>query len=454
LVNARTLGRYELLQRLAVGGMAELFLARSRGSAGFEKQVVIKRILPDIASEPEFRALFIDEARLVATFAHPNIVQVFDLDETDEELFFAMEYVHGVDAHKLLRTPPKTPLAYDAAIEIVCQAAAGLHYAHERTDADGGPLGVVHRDVSPNNLLCTWDGHVKVVDFGIAKVASRSARFRTRIGTVRGTPVYMSPEQARGLDLDRRSDVFSLAIVLYELTTGARCFDGDHDFAVLHNVTTGSFRPPTTVRDDYPAALEAIVCKGLAVDRDARYQTAAELAAALDVFVRDHRLARGPAVVAASMQQRLGPPPARPAPAPVRAETAPTVPELDSDLPSVVKRRRAWPVVLAISVAVAAVSAAIALTQLRESPAREVEQAVASPPPALPPPPPPSSPPASAPPPQAEPRVQTPAVESAAASAPAKRTTKRSDRPVAPAPKAAPTAPKPTRALDLDSALP
>ncbi len=441
-MNARTLGRYELLQRLAVGGMAELFLARSRGTgavAGFEKRLVIKRILPDLANEPEVRALFLDEARLVATLAHPNIVQVFDLGEEDAELFFAMEYVHGVDALRLMRATPKMPLPTEVAIEIVCEAAAGLHYAHERE--------IVHRDVSPNNLLCTWDGHVKVVDFGIAKAASRSTRYRTRTGTLRGKPVYMSPEQAKGEELDRRSDVFSLAIVLYELTTGVRCFDGDNDYAILHQITSGGFRKPTQVRAEYPAALEDIVRKALAVDRDARFQTAAELAEALDAYARGAGLPRGPTLLAACMEERLGPAPALPTPAPVRAETAPTVPDLDNDVPSAVKRRRSWRVPVAIGIAAAAGITALALASLRET-SRAVEQTVVTPTPSAPSP-------ATPPSPSATPPVDPPGPETVSQPAPAKRTTKRADRRSEPAskPSAAPPT-KGTRALDLDSALP
>src|SRR5262245_42270613 len=220
------LGKYRIRRLVTVGGMAEIYVARTAGIEGFEKEVIVKRILPHLAADPEFVQMFLDEARLAATLHHPNIVQVYDIGRDEEHgYFFSMERVHGHDLGRVLAAAAdrKRGLALEHALSIVAGLAAGLHYAHEQ--------GIVHRDVSPSNVLVTYDGCVKVVDFGVAKAMAN--RSKTRDGAIKGKVSYMSPEQWRGLTVDRRSDVFALGILLFELTTGKRLFKGDNDFAVL-----------------------------------------------------------------------------------------------------------------------------------------------------------------------------------------------------------------------------
>ncbi len=284
------LGRYELLKRLAVGGMAELYLARSTGIEGFEKLVALKRILPQYATSEDFVTMFLDEARLSATLQHANIAQVYDIGQTSEGLFFTMEYVHGKDVRDLLkrsvRRDQPIPLAH--ALSIVAGAAAGLHAAHEKHGPDGRPLGVVHRDVSPANILVSYDGCVKLIDFGVAKATRNNGQ--TRVGTLKGKIAYMAPEQCLGEPVDRRSDIFALGIVLYELTCGRRLFQGETEFAIMKRIVGEDAPSPSASRADYPPGLEVIVRKALARDRAARYQNAQELQLAIESFARLHGL--------------------------------------------------------------------------------------------------------------------------------------------------------------------
>jgi tRNA A-37 threonylcarbamoyl transferase component Bud32 len=275
------LGRYEVEHRLAQGGMAELFVARLEGVEGFAKRVVVKRVLPELARERGFVDMFLYEARLAATLDHQNIVAVHDIGRDDQDqFFFAMDLLHGADLASLLRSQAELPL--ELVVELVRGACAGLHYAHERHDADGAALGLVHRDISPHNLFVTFDGCVKLLDFGIAKAVDKIADRATRTGTLRGKVPYMSPEQCRGEPLDRRSDIFSLGIVLWELVSGERLFGarGESDFEVFKQIAERE--APSVRRADCPEALLQIVTKALARDRAQRYQTMAELHDALD----------------------------------------------------------------------------------------------------------------------------------------------------------------------------
>ena len=283
-------GKYELERRLAIGGMAEIYLARVTGIEGFEKQVVLKRILPQYAANEEFIAMFLDEARLAATLHHPNIAQVYDIGISGGSYFFTMEYVRGEDLREILRAAHKARrgIPMEHSLQAIIGVCAGLHAAHEKTGLDGESFGIVHRDVSPSNVLVSLDGNIKVVDFGIAKATSRQAE--TRAGTLKGKVSYMSPEQCRGEDLDRRSDVFSIGILLYELTTGRKLFRGDNDFAILSRIVHEDVLPPSELQPDYPIALEAIVLRALSRERDMRFQTAEELQLALEQFARDERL--------------------------------------------------------------------------------------------------------------------------------------------------------------------
>jgi hypothetical protein len=282
--------------------MAELYLARSRGIEGFEKVVVLKRILPQYAQNRDFVTMFLDEARLSATLQHPNIAQVHDIGQWHGSYFFTMEYIHGQDVRGILqaaaRRHQRIPLAQ--ALTMITGAAAGLHAAHEKRSLDGRPLRIVHRDVSPSNVLVSYDGGVKVVDFGVAKAAQRQTE--TQAGTLKGKIAYMSPEQCLGKPLDRRSDIFSLGILLYELTTGRRLFKGDAEFAVMQRIVNEDVTPPSHLVASYPPDLEAIVVKALRRERDERYSTAQDLQLDLESFASAHRLALSQVMLARFMQ--------------------------------------------------------------------------------------------------------------------------------------------------------
>lgn len=281
------LDKYEIIAPLAVGGMAELYVARIRGLEGFERLCVIKRILPQHARDEQFVKMFLDEARLAATLRHPNVIQVYDVGVVKGRYYFAMEYVHGQDLAALVAASraQRRSLRVGNAVAIAIGAAAGLHHAHQQVDAAGRPLRIVHRDVSPANILISYDGHVKLVDFGIAKAAARAAQ--TTAGGFKGKLSYMSPEQVVASPaLDHRSDVFSLGVVLYELTTGKPLFRGDSDFLIAEKITSGTITPPGEARPGYDERLAAVVMKALALAPEDRFATAAELQHALEDYAR------------------------------------------------------------------------------------------------------------------------------------------------------------------------
>ncbi|WP_158617795.1 serine/threonine-protein kinase [Corallococcus sp. CA049B] len=281
-MSIETYGSYQLLKRLATGGMAQIYLARRPGSDAPDKLLVLKRILPHLSENDEFVRMFLDEARIAARLAHPNVVQIYDLGAEGDTFFIAMEYIHGVDARRLWKRSETAgrPLPVPIVCRILLEACAGLDYAHKKTDAAGRPLGIVHRDVSPQNILVTFDGGVKVVDFGIAKAADQATV--TRSGVLKGKYSYMSPEQAAGQRVDRRSDVFALGVVLHELLTGGRLFKRVSDMLTLSAVAECNVPVPSQVAPRVPAELDAIVLKALAKDPDARYQHAQELQRALE----------------------------------------------------------------------------------------------------------------------------------------------------------------------------
>src|ERR1043165_3481088 len=285
--------------------MAELYVARLPGVEGFAKQVALKRVLPGLANNREFVEMFLEEARLAATLQHQNVVQVHDIGQDADGYFFAMEYLHGADVGEILRTVDGIPLPI--ALEIARGACAGLHYAHERKNADGALLGIVHRDVSPQNLFVTFDGGVKLLDFGIAKAVQQTTKNYTRSGTVRGKLPYMSPEQCQSEPIDRRSDVFSLAVVIWEMTVGERLFGANResDFEILKAIVDRDAPRPSTRKPDYPAALEAIVMKGLARDKGQRYPTADEMQGELEGFMRSHNAWASARDVAKFMESQL-----------------------------------------------------------------------------------------------------------------------------------------------------
>jgi serine/threonine protein kinase len=295
------LGKHDLIRQIAVGGMAELYLARTMGIEGFEKLVVIKRILPQYAGNASFVNMFLNEARLAATLHHPNIAQVYDIGQEQGEYFFSMEYVHGEDLGSMLRNAHESgvPVSLDAALTLAAGLCAGLHHAHEKTGPDGRPLNVVHRDVSPSNVLVSYDGAVKLVDFGIARVNSTPG---STAGGLKGKISYMSPEQCRGnTALDRRSDIFSVGTILYEMTTGQLPFNDETEYAILNHIVNTDAVPPSKLVADYPPALETIVMRSLSREVDKRYNTAIDLQTDLEDFAHDMRLRVSPLVLARLM---------------------------------------------------------------------------------------------------------------------------------------------------------
>ena len=260
-----------MITRLATGGMAELFLARERGIAGLERLVVIKRMLPHLAEQPSFVEMFLREARIAARLQHQNVVEIFDLDQHDGTFYIAMEYIQGSTARELqiLAQKRNQEVPIPVAIAIVTAALRGLHAAHELADMDGKPVGLVHRDVSPHNLMCTPDGHVKLLDFGVAK-ATQGAE-ATYSGNLKGKFAYMSPEQCRRQDLDRRSDIFSMGVVLWELCVGERLFKRDSEMEMMEAVVSGIRKP---LPDDFPPELAEILDQALAIKKEQRFQSA------------------------------------------------------------------------------------------------------------------------------------------------------------------------------------
>ncbi|MBI5532105.1 MAG: serine/threonine protein kinase [Deltaproteobacteria bacterium] len=290
----RRFGKYTLLRKLATGGMAELFLALHRAVAGFEKLVVIKRILPSMNQDQAFIEMLLHEARIAATLSHPNVVQIFDVGHLDGCYYIAMEHIHGEDLRSIVRQMKKRGMSEfptEHALSIVLGTCAGLAYAHEKRGLDGQPLNIVHRDISPQNILVTYAGDVKVVDFGIAKSGRTQMGEDTRSGRLKGKVPYMSPEQARGEEIDWRSDIFATGIILFELTTGKRLFKGQNELETLRLICEREYPRPSLVRAGYPRRLEAIVMRALARNRDERYQSARELQSDLESYIRDDRIA-------------------------------------------------------------------------------------------------------------------------------------------------------------------
>lgn len=278
---AKRFGAYEILHELKSGGMGSVLLGRRRGPGSFEQLVAIKTILPDYASAPAVRAMFLDEAAILARINHPGIATVHDFGEEAGTLYMAMEYVAGISFRGL----PEGALTPAVAARAIAEACRGLHAAHEVRDTAGQLLGVVHRDISPDNLMLGFDGHVKVIDFGIALVKNRQAPV-TEFGTVKGKPPYMSPEQVKNEAMDRRSDVFSLGVVLYEMLTGRPLFDGDSIYAVARAVEHQEIRPPSQVVGwPLPFGLDAVVMAALDRDLERRTPSAAAFAEALEQVI-------------------------------------------------------------------------------------------------------------------------------------------------------------------------
>jgi serine/threonine protein kinase len=279
----RRLGRFQIIGRLATGGMAEVYLALSGELPGFRTLIVVKRILPHLASNGQFIRMFLDEARLAALLDHPNVVRIIEVGHDGEEYFLAMELVQGKPLSAVLRKAarerrPPTPAL---AAYLIAQAASGLGYAHGLTGGDGQPLGVVHRDVSPQNVLVSFEGAVKLIDFGVARAFGRVAH--TSPGGLKGKIEYMSPEQASAEEVDHRADVFALGVVLWEVLTGRRLFRRETELATMRAIVDDPIPKPSEVAE-VPPELEAVVMRALRKRRDARYASAHEMALALERY--------------------------------------------------------------------------------------------------------------------------------------------------------------------------
>jgi len=281
-------GKYHLLNRIAVGGMAEIFVARRDGMEGFHKTIVIKRIRPHMSEEPAFVNMFLNEAKLAADLNHSNIVQIFDLGRIGKSYFIAMEYINGHDMRAIVPQAEKMgiPFPLEYSLKIAREACEGLYYAHRRADEQGNPLNIVHRDVTPENIMVSFDGEVKILDFGIAKAENLVSE--TRAGEIKGKLGYLSPEQIKGKPVDQRSDLFSLGVVLYEWISGHKLFSGRSDIHVLKSVIEGKIYPPTYFREDVPEAVEKILMQALDRNREERYQSAWDMQYDIDQFLAHH----------------------------------------------------------------------------------------------------------------------------------------------------------------------
>ncbi len=279
------IGRYTLLTELARGGMAELWLANQAGPAGFEKVVVVKKILT--SDDDSFLTMFLDEARIASQLSHPNIVQIFELGSYEGSYFIAMEYLHGESIHRILQQSlrSKKPLPYAFSARLIANVADALEHAHTKTTRDGQPMVIVHRDISPQNLLVTYDGVVKVVDFGIAKAAIRDSE--TQDGVVKGKYGYMPPEQARGEPVDGKSDIFALGAVLFEMLTGQRRVKIQDQLRAYHELTgPKALQTPRDRNAEVPIELDAIVAKAMAKEKADRFGSMREMQVALEDWLR------------------------------------------------------------------------------------------------------------------------------------------------------------------------
>ncbi len=287
-------GRYEILGTIATGGMATVHLGRALGAGGFERLVAIKTMHPHLAAEEEFVAMFLDEARLAARIRHPNVVATVDVQQDDDGLFLVMEYIEGPSLSRLLRALQKKDrrLPLDIGLRIFLEALAGLHAAHELTGPGGEPLHLIHRDVSPHNILVGTDGITRITDFGVARAASRLAS--TRTGSAKGKLTYMAPEHARSERLDRRADIYSAGVVLWEMLTRERLVRGDSDMAMLQQITAAERKAPHEVFAEIPPEISAVTMRAIDRDQDKRFATAAAFTEALEFASRSCGVAPAP----------------------------------------------------------------------------------------------------------------------------------------------------------------
>ena len=284
MLKPRQFGRYILIDRISTGGMAEVYLAKSSGVEGFEKVVAIKRILPTVSEDPDFETMFIDEAKISARLAHSNVGQVFEFGQVDEQYYIAMEYIPGKDLRAIQTHLEETDRVMDVAmaLHIISRLCQALDYAHRQKDAAGTSMEIIHRDISPPNVIVSFEGNVKLIDFGIAKATSRSTR--TRAGKLKGKFAYMSPEQVQGMQIDHRSDIFSVGTLLHELLTNVRLFQGESQLAVMQAVRRAEVDPPSAINPEVPLEVDRITLKAVARDRDERYPWASGLRADIERF--------------------------------------------------------------------------------------------------------------------------------------------------------------------------
>jgi len=308
-------GQYTLLERIAVGGMAEVWKARMRGVEGFQKTVAIKKILPHLTDNAEFVSMFIDEAKLAAQLSHPNIIHIYDLGKIGESYYIAMEYVEGRNLRNLLDSARKRErlMPHGLALLIAARLASALDYAHRKRDFDNRELGLVHRDVSPQNVLISFEGDIKLCDFGIAKAVAKASH--TQMGALKGKLQYMSPEQAWGRTVDARSDIFSLGSLLFEMLTGRRLFSGDSEISVLEAVRECDVEEPRALEPSIPGGANDLVMKALAKEPDQRFESAGDFQNTLEKLLYTLKPTPGPADLTAYLEELSGARP--PAPAPV-----------------------------------------------------------------------------------------------------------------------------------------
>ncbi len=336
----KRVGRFTVTSHLASGGMAELFIARQEAVGGFEKDLVLKMLQERYATNPRVLQMFLDEARLSAKLNHQNIVHVYDVDQAEGIHYIAMEYIHGETVTDIVRRSIAggSFLPLEHAVQIVADTAAGLEYAHERRDTEGRPTRIVHRDVSPSNILVTYEGITKIVDFGIARVQDQ---IKEESGMRPGKVSYMAPEQVQGEASDHRADIYSLGIILYEITVGRRLWRGPPE-QVLRRIVEEQVPPPTYVRRGYPHALELIIMKALEKRPQNRQQSAAELQHELLEFMEETGLKSGPRRLARYMKDLFADGAAAPGasaagngvpgePVPVAAEKSDEQEDLDFD---------------------------------------------------------------------------------------------------------------------------
>jgi eukaryotic-like serine/threonine-protein kinase len=301
------LGRYTVVNRIGCGGMAELYLARAEGVGGFEKALALKVVHAHLVQEESALRMFLREARVAATLEHPNVVTVHDVGVFGGEHVLVMEYVHGRDVGQILRCLPKDQvLPMGCGLRIVLDVCAALDYVHTKTDPQGHPLGLVHRDVSPANVLVAFNGAVKLVDFGIVKMTAQTST--TKTGSLKGKFGYMSPEQSMGEDIDARSDVFALGVLLYEVTTGRRAFAGDNAFTIMNRVIEGEYVRPHELVLGYPDPLSAIIERALEVDPGQRYPSAKAMLVDLESYVATAGVTVGRSSVAEYVRSLFGDP--------------------------------------------------------------------------------------------------------------------------------------------------